>query len=58
MENREKKKVQLQLLENTVSQLREIQQSTEHGKAVRQASLPPLSYKVMIFLLFKFCLRD
>ncbi|KAG6741516.1 hypothetical protein POTOM_054777 [Populus tomentosa] len=47
MENREKKKVQLQLLENTVSQLREIQQSTEHGKAVRQASLPPLSYKVM-----------
>lgn len=52
MENREKKKVQLQLLENTVSQLREIQQSTEHGKAVRQASLPPLSYKVMVFLFF------
>lgn len=47
MENREKKKFQLQHLENTVSQLREIQQSTEHGKAARQASLPPLSYKVM-----------
>lgn len=47
MENREKKKVQLQLLENTVSHLREIQQSTEHGKAAPQASLPPLSYKVM-----------
>uniref|UniRef100_A0A6M2EIQ3 GTD-binding domain-containing protein n=1 Tax=Populus davidiana TaxID=266767 RepID=A0A6M2EIQ3_9ROSI len=47
MENREKKKFQLQHLENTVSQLREIQQSTEHGKAVRQASLPPLSYKFM-----------
>ncbi|KAJ6734488.1 hypothetical protein OIU79_001703 [Salix purpurea] len=47
MENRENKKVQWQLSENTGSQLREIQQSTEHGKAVRQASLPPLSYKVM-----------
>ncbi|KAF9663443.1 hypothetical protein SADUNF_Sadunf17G0050600 [Salix dunnii] len=43
MENRENKKVQGQLLENTVSQLREIQQSTEQGKTVRQASLPPLS---------------
>ncbi|KAJ6683637.1 hypothetical protein OIU85_007336 [Salix viminalis] len=48
MENRENKKVQWQLLENTGSQLREIQQSTEHGKAVRQASLPPLSYKVAL----------
>lgn len=36
-------KIQLQLLEDIASQLRDIRQLTEPGKAARQASLPPLS---------------
>ncbi|CAK7328455.1 unnamed protein product [Dovyalis caffra] len=55
MENREKEKTQLQLLEHIASQLREIRQSTEQGKAVCQASLPPLSYKVQVFDSYEFC---
>lgn len=42
-----REKIQLQLLEDIVSQLREIRQLTEPGKAARQASLPPLSTKVV-----------
>ncbi|KAG2726518.1 hypothetical protein I3760_01G116500 [Carya illinoinensis] len=44
--NKEREKIQLQLLEDITSQLREIRQLTEPGKAVRQASLPPPSSKV------------
>ncbi|KAF3457682.1 hypothetical protein FNV43_RR02340 [Rhamnella rubrinervis] len=47
MEHKERGKIQLQLLEDIASQLREIQQLTEPGKAVRQASLPPPSSQVM-----------
>ncbi|KAI3408428.1 GTD-binding domain-containing protein [Psidium guajava] len=43
--NRERGKNELQLLENIVSQLREIREMTEHGKAERRASLPPVSSK-------------
>lgn len=42
-----REKIQLQLLEDIASQLREIRQLTEPGKAARQASLPPLSTKVV-----------
>ncbi|XP_040985738.1 uncharacterized protein LOC121234007 [Juglans microcarpa x Juglans regia] len=45
--HKEREKIQLQLLEDITSQLREIRQLTEPGKAVRQASLPPPSSKVM-----------
>ncbi|KAE8076252.1 hypothetical protein FH972_014915 [Carpinus fangiana] len=45
--NKEREKVQLQLLEDIAGQLQEIRQLTEPGKAVRQASLPPPSSKVM-----------
>ncbi|KAL5542591.1 hypothetical protein UlMin_010301 [Ulmus minor] len=45
--HREREKIQLQLLEDIASQLREIRQLTEPGKAERQASLPPSSSKVM-----------
>lgn len=44
---REREQSQLQVLENIASQLREIRQLTEPGKALRQASLPPPSSKVM-----------
>jgi hypothetical protein len=44
--NKEREKVQLQLLEDIAGQLQEIRQLTEPGKAVRQASLPPPSSKV------------
>lgn len=44
--NNEREKVQLQLLEDITSQLQEIRQLTEPGKAIRQASLPPPSSKV------------
>ncbi|XP_048333692.1 uncharacterized protein LOC107422494 isoform X1 [Ziziphus jujuba] len=44
--HKEREKIQLQLLEDIASQLREIRQLTEPGKAVRQASLPPPSSKV------------
>jgi len=44
--NNEREKVQLQLLQDIASQLQEIRQLTEPGKAVRQASLPPPSSKV------------
>ncbi|KAG8658434.1 uncharacterized protein LOC110610438 isoform X1 [Manihot esculenta] len=47
MEHREKDKIHLQLLENIVSQLREIQQLKQPGKTVRQVSLPPPSCKIM-----------
>lgn len=43
-----REKIQLQLLEDIVRQLREIRQLTEPGKAARQASLPPLSNKVCV----------
>lgn len=43
-----REKIQLQLLEDIASQLREIRQLTEPGKAARQASLPPLSTKVCV----------
>ncbi|XP_042491136.1 uncharacterized protein LOC122070951 [Macadamia integrifolia] len=46
MEHRESEKIQLQLLEDIAKQLKEIQQLTEPGKTVRQASLPPTSSKV------------
>ncbi|KAJ0034457.1 hypothetical protein Pint_25423 [Pistacia integerrima] len=45
---RDREKVQLQLLEDITSQLQEIRQLTEPGKAVRDASLPPLSAKVCV----------
>lgn len=45
--DQEKEKLQLQLLEDIASQLREIRQLTEPGKAMRQVSLPPLSSKAM-----------
>ncbi|XVF38009.1 hypothetical protein REPUB_Repub20aG0060800 [Reevesia pubescens] len=45
--HREREQVQLQILENIASQLREIQQLTEPGKALRLASSPPPSSKVM-----------
>ncbi|KAK6255175.1 GTD-binding domain - like 6 [Theobroma cacao] len=45
--HREREQAQLQILENIASQLREIRQLTEPGKALRQASLPPPSSKVM-----------
>ncbi|XP_021290534.1 uncharacterized protein LOC110421295 [Herrania umbratica] len=47
MGHREREQGQLQILENIASQLREIRQLTEPGKALRQASLPPPSSKVM-----------
>lgn len=47
VEHKERENIQLQLLEDIASQLREIRQLTEPGKAVRQASLPPPSSKVM-----------
>lgn len=43
--NRGRGKNELQLLENIVSQLREIREMTGYGKAERQASLPPASSK-------------
>lgn len=46
--HRQREKIQLQLLEDIASQLREIRQLTEPGKAARQASLPPLSTKVCV----------
>ncbi|XP_042514001.1 uncharacterized protein LOC122088744 [Macadamia integrifolia] len=46
LEHREREKIQLQLLEDIAKQLKEIRQLTEPGKAVRQASLPPISSKV------------
>ncbi|GMI64296.1 hypothetical protein like AT4G13630 [Hibiscus trionum] len=45
--HREKEQVESQILEDIVSQLREIRQLTEPGKALQQASLPPLSSKVI-----------
>ncbi|KAJ0094004.1 hypothetical protein Patl1_25994 [Pistacia atlantica] len=45
---RDREKVQLQLLEDITIQLQEIRQLTEPGKAVRDASLPPLSAKVCV----------
>ncbi|XP_031267621.1 uncharacterized protein LOC116126055 [Pistacia vera] len=45
---RDREKVQLQLLEDITIQLQEIRQLTEPGKAVRDASLPPLSAKVIL----------
>ncbi|KAK8682347.1 hypothetical protein V6N13_054736 [Hibiscus sabdariffa] len=45
--HREKEQLESQILEDIVSQLREIRQLTEPGKALRQASLPPLSSKVI-----------
>ncbi|XP_022856180.1 uncharacterized protein LOC111377334 [Olea europaea var. sylvestris] len=45
VEYRERERVQMELLENLARQLHEIQQLTEPGKAVRQASLPPPSSK-------------
>ncbi|KAF3966272.1 hypothetical protein CMV_009614 [Castanea mollissima] len=45
--NKERENFQLQLLEDIASQLREIRQLTEPGKAIRQASLPPPSSKIM-----------
>ncbi|KAI3915602.1 hypothetical protein MKX01_015427 [Papaver californicum] len=47
VEHREREQIQLQLLEDIASQLREIRQLNEPGKAVRQASLPPPSVKVL-----------
>lgn len=47
MGNKEREKVQLQLLEDLASQIQEIRQLTEPGKAVRQTSLSPPSAKVM-----------
>ncbi|KAI3915485.1 hypothetical protein MKW92_030267 [Papaver armeniacum] len=47
VEPREREQIQLQLLEDIASQLREIRQLNEPGKAVRQASLPPPSAKVL-----------
>ncbi|KAK9991488.1 hypothetical protein SO802_026473 [Lithocarpus litseifolius] len=47
MRNKERENFQLQLLEDIASQLREIRQLTEPGKAIRQASLPPPSSKIM-----------
>ncbi|XP_039155463.1 uncharacterized protein LOC104456026 [Eucalyptus grandis] len=44
--NRGRGKDELQLLENIVSQLREIREMTGYEKAERQASLPPPSSKV------------
>ncbi|OMO93027.1 hypothetical protein CCACVL1_06673 [Corchorus capsularis] len=49
--NMDREQVQLQILENITSQLREIRQLTEPGKALRQASLPPPSSKVPCFSL-------
>ncbi|XP_026387941.1 uncharacterized protein LOC113283023 [Papaver somniferum] len=46
VEPREREQIQLQLLEDIASQLREIRLLNEPGKAVRQASLPPPSAKV------------
>ena len=58
MEHKERGKIQLQLLEDIASQLREIQQLTEPGKAVRQASLPPPSSQVnyLDFSFTTFCM--
>lgn len=58
MEHKERGKIQLQLLEDITSQLREIWQLTEPRKAVRQASLPPPSSKVKYidFSFISFCL--
>ncbi|KAJ9182434.1 hypothetical protein P3X46_006430 [Hevea brasiliensis] len=47
MEHREKEKIRLELLENIVSQLREVRRLKEPGKTVRQVSLPPPSCKIM-----------
>lgn len=47
VEHQERENFQLQLLEDIACQLREIRQLTEPGKAVRQASLPLLSPKVL-----------
>ncbi|KAE8714551.1 hypothetical protein F3Y22_tig00110195pilonHSYRG00175 [Hibiscus syriacus] len=49
--HRENEQVELQILEDIVSQLREIRQLTEPGKALRQAYLPPLSSKVLYYSL-------
>ncbi|PSS34865.1 Myosin-binding protein [Actinidia chinensis var. chinensis] len=48
MDHWEREKFQLQLLEDISHQLREIRQLTEPGKAVREASLPLPSSKVML----------
>ncbi|XP_057471481.1 uncharacterized protein LOC130760258 isoform X1 [Actinidia eriantha] len=48
MDHREREKLQLQLLEDISHQLRETRQLTEPGKAVREASLPLPSSKVML----------
>lgn len=58
MEHKERGKIQLQLLEDIASQLREIQQLTEPGKAVRQASLPLPSSQVnyLDFSFTTFCM--
>ncbi|XP_065633648.1 LOW QUALITY PROTEIN: uncharacterized protein LOC112022438 [Quercus suber] len=45
--NKERENFQLQLLEDIASQLREIRRLTDPGKAIRQASLPPPSSKIM-----------
>ncbi|KAF2288884.1 hypothetical protein GH714_022553 [Hevea brasiliensis] len=45
--NAEREKIQLQIVEDIISQLREIRQLTEPGKAARRASLPPLTSNVM-----------
>jgi len=45
--NKERENFQLQLLEDIASQLREIRRLTEPGKAIRQASLPPPSSKIL-----------
>ncbi|XP_058001247.1 myosin-binding protein 3 isoform X2 [Hevea brasiliensis] len=44
--NKEREKIQLQTLEDIISQLREIRQLTEPGKAARRASLPLLTSNV------------
>ncbi|XP_048140899.1 uncharacterized protein LOC115743391 isoform X2 [Rhodamnia argentea] len=48
--NRGRGKNELQLLENIVSQLREIREMTGYGKAERRASLPPASSKDLKYL--------
>ncbi|XP_057471488.1 uncharacterized protein LOC130760258 isoform X2 [Actinidia eriantha] len=47
MDHREREKLQLQLLEDISHQLRETRQLTEPGKAVREASLPLPSSKIV-----------
>ncbi|XP_002518101.3 probable myosin-binding protein 6 isoform X1 [Ricinus communis] len=45
--SKEGEKTQLQMLEDITNQLQEIRQLTEPGKALRRASLPPLTSNVM-----------